>query len=69
MDGSKQATDVDGNQYPDVIVSAPSSDAIIVLQSRPVIDVKAQISASDVPIDIIQCANNKEWKSSSLCNV
>ncbi|CAK8675176.1 unnamed protein product [Clavelina lepadiformis] len=60
MDGSKQATDVDGNQYPDVIVSAPSSDAIIVLQSRPVIDVKAQISASDVPIDIIQCANNKD---------
>ena len=61
-----RGVDIDKNQYPDVIMAAPSSDSVIILFSRPVIDVTASITFNPVVIDVIKCMKNVSEPCASL---
>nr|CAB3257181.1 integrin alpha-2-like [Phallusia mammillata] len=47
--------DMDFDGYPDVVVAAPSSDTIVVLRSRPVVDVMARIETDVSVINVLEC--------------
>ncbi|XP_078489070.1 integrin alpha-8-like [Ciona intestinalis] len=58
--------DVDGNGYSDVIISAPSSDRIIILRARPIVKVRTQITLNPPSIDLINCLSNSSAPCTSV---
>ena len=50
--------DLDGNNYPDLVISATKSDDVIVLFSKPVVTVSANMSTSSPVVDVIKCLRN-----------
>ena len=48
--------DLDGNNYPDLVISATKSDDVIVLFSKPVVTVNASMPSPVV--DVIKCLHN-----------
>ena len=56
--------DVDGNEYPDLLVGAYDSDRIVYLLSRPVV----QLIAADVTFDVDSKKIDLDGRNCSLLN-
>ncbi|CAK8675177.1 unnamed protein product [Clavelina lepadiformis] len=53
-------TDVDGNGYTDTAIGAPSSDTVIILRTRPVVDIEVALTILGLPvIDVESCVTNR----------
>ena len=50
--------DVDENHYPDIVVSATKSDDVIVLRSKPVVVVTADLRVSPTIVNVVECLRN-----------
>nr|XP_039274816.1 integrin alpha-1-like [Styela clava] len=59
-------SDYDKNGYPDVVVSAPSSNRLIVLWSRKIITITPSISIGQTSIDVKHCAANPTTACSNI---
>ncbi|ESO00760.1 hypothetical protein HELRODRAFT_175238 [Helobdella robusta] len=57
-------TDIDGNNYPDVVVGSIESSSIVVLRSRPVLNITASLTTSEEYIEIQQLLNPDRIKES-----
>ncbi|XP_078489067.1 integrin alpha-2 isoform X2 [Ciona intestinalis] len=66
VSGTGAQNDVDGNGYSDVIISAPSSDRIIILRARPIVKVRTQITLNPPSIDLINCLSNSSVPCTSV---
>ncbi|XP_078489069.1 integrin alpha-M-like [Ciona intestinalis] len=66
VSGTGAQNDVDGNGYSDVIISAPSSDRIIILRARPIVKVRTQITLNPPSIDLINCLGNSSAPCTSV---
>nr|CAB3257224.1 integrin alpha-2-like [Phallusia mammillata] len=47
--------DINDDGYPDVMVGAPSSDSLLLLRSRPIVDVSTSMTLNPDEIDVIDC--------------
>ncbi|XP_076799395.1 integrin alpha-2-like [Clavelina lepadiformis] len=61
--------DVDGNLYPDLLVGAPMSDAIVLFRTRPVASLNGKVHFNSSALDSFECfANpNKECLKLRAC--
>ncbi|XP_078489329.1 integrin alpha-M-like [Ciona intestinalis] len=59
-------TDVDNNGYSDIVISASSSDRIIILRARPIVKVRTQITLNPPSIDLINCLSNSSAPCTSV---
>ncbi|CAK8697227.1 unnamed protein product [Clavelina lepadiformis] len=61
--------DVDGNLYPDLLVGAPMSDAIVLFRTRPVASLNGRVHFNSSALDSFECfANpNKECLKLRAC--
>ena len=48
---SASPADVDNNGYPDVVIGSFAGDAVVILRSRPVVDIKADIHTEPFRVD------------------
>ncbi|XP_039270067.2 integrin alpha-9-like [Styela clava] len=58
--------DIDKNSYPDIFVGAPKSDSIVLLRSRPIVNIWATIHFQTTKLDIINCIKNNYTNCSSI---
>jgi len=49
--------DIDSNGYPDIVVSAPSSDLIVILRTRSIVEITRSFTLIPPTIDLLACAS------------